>query len=119
MNDRALNDRAGAPAWRDPPSWFVYPELDSNIPLPARRFMAERAGAREVVEIAGASHALPASQPHAVTEVVQRAVKAVASRDGPTADGRRQVDRKWPGRWTGSGATMPGRFTVFDFLENT
>ncbi|WP_431903206.1 LysE family translocator [Nonomuraea sp. bgisy101] len=40
-------------------------------------------------------------------------------RGRPSAVGRRQVDRKWPGRWTGSGATMPGRFTAFDFLENT
>ncbi|GAA2413060.1 alpha/beta fold hydrolase [Nonomuraea africana] len=78
LNDRALNDRAGTPAWRDLPSWFVYPELDFNIPLAAHRFMAERAGAREVVEIAGASHALPASQPHAVAEVILRVVKAVA-----------------------------------------
>lgn len=78
LNDRALHDKSGPPAWRDLPSWFVYPELDFNIPLAAHRFMAERAGAREQVEIGGASHALPASQPVAVADVILKAVQAVA-----------------------------------------
>ncbi|MFD0657391.1 alpha/beta fold hydrolase [Thermocatellispora tengchongensis] len=78
LNDRALHGKSAPPAWRDLPSWFVYPELDFNIPLAAHRFMAERAGAREQVEIAGASHALPASQPAAVADVILTAVQAVA-----------------------------------------
>ncbi|MFI7705705.1 alpha/beta fold hydrolase [Nonomuraea sp. NPDC049480] len=78
LNDRALNDKADEPAWRDLPSWFIYPELDFNIPLAAHRFMAERAGAREQVEIAGASHALPASQSAAVADVILKAVRTVA-----------------------------------------
>jgi pimeloyl-ACP methyl ester carboxylesterase len=78
LNDRALHDKSGPPAWRDLPSWFVYPELDFNIPLAAHRFMAERAGAREQVEIGGASHALPASQPVAVADVILKAVQTVA-----------------------------------------
>ncbi|RVX37871.1 pimeloyl-ACP methyl ester carboxylesterase [Nonomuraea polychroma] len=78
LNDRALHEKSGPPAWRDLPSWFVYPELDFNIPLAAHRFMAERAGAREQVEIAGASHALPASQPTAVADVILKAVQTVA-----------------------------------------
>ncbi|SEG20561.1 hypothetical protein SAMN05444920_102190 [Nonomuraea solani] len=77
-DDRALQDKSGAPAWRHLPSWFVYLELDFNIPLAAHRFMAERAGAREQVEIPGDSHALPASQPAAVADVILQAVKAVA-----------------------------------------
>lgn len=78
LNDRALHDKSGPPAWRHLPSWFVYPELDFNIPLAAHRFMAERAGAREQVEIGGASHALPSSQPVAVADVILKAVEAVA-----------------------------------------
>ncbi|MGJ6963794.1 alpha/beta fold hydrolase [Streptosporangium sp. G11] len=78
LNDRALNDKAGPPAWRHLPSWFVYPELDRNIPLAAHRFMAERADARERAEIGGASHALPASQPAAVAGVILQAVEAIA-----------------------------------------
>jgi pimeloyl-ACP methyl ester carboxylesterase len=51
----------------------VYPELDHNIPLEAHRFMAERAGARASVELRGASHAIPASEPTAVAEIILKA----------------------------------------------
>ncbi|MGW8654332.1 alpha/beta fold hydrolase, partial [Nocardia salmonicida] len=59
------------------PSWFVFPDADYNIPVAAHRFMAERAGSRATIEIAGASHALPASQPAAVAEVILTAIDAV------------------------------------------
>lgn len=39
--------------------------------------MAERANAREPVEVPGASHALPASQPQAVADFILRAAAAV------------------------------------------
>jgi pimeloyl-ACP methyl ester carboxylesterase len=39
--------------------------------------MAERAEAREVVEIEGASHALVASHPEEVADVILRALKEV------------------------------------------
>jgi pimeloyl-ACP methyl ester carboxylesterase len=39
--------------------------------------MAERAEAREVVEIEGASHALPASHPDEVADVILRALEDV------------------------------------------
>jgi pimeloyl-ACP methyl ester carboxylesterase len=39
--------------------------------------MTERAEAREVVEIEGASHALAASHPEEVTDVILSALKAV------------------------------------------
>ncbi|MFI1993811.1 alpha/beta fold hydrolase [Actinoplanes sp. NPDC020271] len=78
LNTTALNEGSGEPAWKTVPSWFVYPELDYNIPLAAHRFMAERAGAREGVELPGASHAIPASEPAAVAEIVIRAATAIA-----------------------------------------
>ncbi|MFI9504848.1 alpha/beta fold hydrolase [Nocardia sp. NPDC052566] len=78
LNDRALNDKSGAPNWKTVPSWFVFPEADLNIPVAAHRFMAERAGSKETVEIPGASHALTVSQPDAVAKVIADAVKAVA-----------------------------------------
>ncbi|WIM96393.1 alpha/beta hydrolase [Actinoplanes oblitus] len=77
LNTAALNEGSGEPAWKTVPSWFVYPELDYNIPLAAHRFMAERAGAREQVELPGASHAIPASEPAAVAEVILRAAAAI------------------------------------------
>ncbi|GAB2661495.1 alpha/beta fold hydrolase [Nocardia goodfellowii] len=79
LNDRALHGKSGAPNWKSVPSWFVFPDTDYNIPVAAHRFMAERAGARAAVEISGASHALPASQPAAVAEVIGSAIAAVTS----------------------------------------
>ncbi|GAB2583092.1 alpha/beta hydrolase [Paractinoplanes abujensis] len=73
LNTTALNEGSGEPAWKNLPSWFIYPELDRNIPLAAHRFMAERAGARISVELAGASHAIPASQPGPVADVIVKA----------------------------------------------
>jgi pimeloyl-ACP methyl ester carboxylesterase len=40
--------------------------------------MAERAAAYEVVELIGASHAVPASRPDDVADLVLRAVKATS-----------------------------------------
>jgi pimeloyl-ACP methyl ester carboxylesterase len=77
LNTTALNEGSGEPAWKSVPSWFVYPELDYNIPLAAHRFMAERAGARAAVELAGASHAVPASEPVAVAELVLDAARSI------------------------------------------
>jgi pimeloyl-ACP methyl ester carboxylesterase len=77
LRDVALNEGSGAPAWKSIPSWFVFPELDKNIPLEAHRFMAERAQAREVVEVEGASHAVAASRPEEVADMILRAARAV------------------------------------------
>jgi pimeloyl-ACP methyl ester carboxylesterase len=77
LRDVALNEGSGPPAWESIPSWFVFGELDKNIPLALHRFMAERAQAREVVEIEGTSHAVAVSHPEEVADVVLRAVKAV------------------------------------------
>jgi pimeloyl-ACP methyl ester carboxylesterase len=79
LNDTALAEGAADdPAWQHIPSWFLVPELDRNIPTEAQRFMAERAAAYEVVELIGASHAVPASRPDDVADLVLRAVKATS-----------------------------------------
>jgi pimeloyl-ACP methyl ester carboxylesterase len=64
-----------SPAWKTIPSWFVFSDQDLNIPVALHRFMAERASARGVREIAGASHALSVSQPAAVAETILEAAK--------------------------------------------
>ncbi|MFC6159837.1 alpha/beta fold hydrolase [Kribbella sp. NPDC058693] len=64
------------PAWKSTPSWFVFSDQDLNIPVALHRFMAERAGAKDTREIAGASHALSVSQPEAVTATILAAVNA-------------------------------------------
>lgn len=70
FNTAALNEASGEPAWRTVPSWFIYPELDLAIPAQTFRFMAHRADARAVIEVPGASHALPASRPDAVAHCI-------------------------------------------------
>ena len=78
IRDVALNEGSGTPAWRSIPSWFVFGELDKNVPVAALRFMAERAEGREVVEIEGASHAVGVSRPEEVADIILRAAKEVA-----------------------------------------
>ena len=77
LRDVALNESSKSPAWQSIPSWFVFSELDKNIPVAAHRFMAERAGAREVVEIPGASHAVPVSHVDTVSDVIFGATRYV------------------------------------------
>ena len=77
LRDVALNEGSGPPAWKSLPSWFVFGELDKNIPVALHRFMAERSGAREVVEIEGASHAVGVSHPDEVADVILHAAKGV------------------------------------------
>ncbi|GAA1280808.1 hypothetical protein Psi02_66980 [Planotetraspora silvatica] len=76
VTERALTDglTVGEPGWRAKPSWFVHGDRDLNIPAAALRFMAERAGSRGTRELAGASHAVGASQPEAVAAAVFDAV---------------------------------------------
>jgi pimeloyl-ACP methyl ester carboxylesterase len=64
------------PAWQTIPSWFVFSDQDLNIPVTLHRFLADRAGAKDTREIAGASHALSVSQPEAVTTTILDAVGA-------------------------------------------
>jgi pimeloyl-ACP methyl ester carboxylesterase len=77
--DRALGDPAGDPAWASIPSWFIFGDLDRNIPVAAHRFMAERARARRTEEIAGGSHAIGVSQPEAVAAMIGEAVAATTT----------------------------------------
>jgi len=73
------------PAWRERPSWFVYGEADLNIPAELQRFQTERAGARAVREIPGASHAVGVSQPVAVAESILEAVATVRAENSGAA----------------------------------
>ena len=60
----------GQPLWREQPSSFVIGEQDHTIPAALQRFMAERAGARRVLEIPGASHAAAVSHPEETAEMI-------------------------------------------------
>jgi pimeloyl-ACP methyl ester carboxylesterase len=67
------------PAWKMIPSWFVFSDQDLNIPVALHRFMADRAGAKDVREIPGASHALSVSHPEAITASILAAVHAITA----------------------------------------
>ena len=71
----ALNEPVGEPAWKTIPSWFLYGSLDKNIPPRVDAFMAKRAGAKEVVEIQGASHVVMMSHPQALANLIERAAE--------------------------------------------
>ena len=73
----ALGEPSGATArWRSVPSWFLFGELDRNIPAGAHRIMAERAGARRTVEVAGASHVVGISHPEETAAIILEAADA-------------------------------------------
>ncbi len=75
----ALGEPSGdAPLWRSVPSWFIFGELDRNIPVGAHRIMAERAGSRRTVEIAGASHVVGMSHPEETAQLILEAATAAA-----------------------------------------
>jgi len=76
----ALTEPSGdRPLWKDVPSWFVVGQQDRIIPAELQRFEAERAGARRVLELDGASHAAAVSQPRAVAELIVEAAMPVGA----------------------------------------
>ena len=72
-----FDDRAQTAAWKTLPSWAIVATLDNAIPPAAERHMAERAGARKIVEVE-ASHSIALSQPVAVAELIRTAVEATS-----------------------------------------
>ena len=75
ITEAALTEKADEPAWKTLPSYFIYGDGDKNIPAASLDFMAERAGSKRTVVIAGASHAITVSQPEAVAELIKDAAK--------------------------------------------
>jgi pimeloyl-ACP methyl ester carboxylesterase len=77
ISEAALGEGSGeAPLWKTVPSWFIFGELDRNIPAGAHRSMAERAGSRRIIEIAGASHVVGVSHPAEAAELILEAAHA-------------------------------------------
>jgi pimeloyl-ACP methyl ester carboxylesterase len=77
--EAALNEPVPAAAWKTIPSWFLFGELDRNIPVALHRFMAERAGSRRTVEIAGGSHSVGIPEAAAVVELIEEAAAATSA----------------------------------------
>jgi pimeloyl-ACP methyl ester carboxylesterase len=79
VTEAALFEPSGdTPLWRTVPSWFLFGELDLNIPAGAHRIMAERAGSRRTVEIPGASHVVGMSHPAETAQIILEAATAAA-----------------------------------------
>jgi pimeloyl-ACP methyl ester carboxylesterase len=77
ITEGALFEPSGdQPTWRSVPSWFLFGELDRNIPAGAHRRMAERAGSRRTVEIPGASHVVGISHPEETARIILEAATA-------------------------------------------
>jgi pimeloyl-ACP methyl ester carboxylesterase len=71
--EAALNEAVEAAAWKTTPSWFLFGELDKNIPVALHRFMAERAGSRRTVEIKGGSHTVGIPEAAQVVDLIKEA----------------------------------------------
>lgn len=74
--EAALNEKSGDAAWKTIPSWFIYGDADKNIPPQAVAFMAQRANAKGVVVVKGASHVVMVSHPTAVAKLIETAASA-------------------------------------------
>ncbi len=80
VTQRPLTDTAGAEkaivaSWKVIPTWWVYGDADRNIPPAAMQWMADRAHAREVVVVPGASHVVMISHPHEVAKLIEAAAR--------------------------------------------
>jgi pimeloyl-ACP methyl ester carboxylesterase len=76
----ALTEPSGDhPLWKEVPSRFVIGEEDHIIPAALQHYMAERAHARETLEIPGGSHAITVSHPQAVADQILEAAAVYAT----------------------------------------
>ncbi|NWL76673.1 alpha/beta hydrolase [Pseudomonas taiwanensis] len=73
---RCFEDKAGAPAWRDKPSWYQVSSGDHMIPPATQAWMAERIQARKTITL-DASHASLASRPREIFALIEEAVKSL------------------------------------------
>jgi len=73
IKSAALAEAAGEPAWKTIPSWAIYGSADLNIPPEAMAFMADRAHAKKVVVVKGASHVVMVSHPREVAALIRQA----------------------------------------------
>jgi pimeloyl-ACP methyl ester carboxylesterase len=76
LAEAAGGEKAVAASWKTIPSWWVYGTADRNIPPAAMAFMAQRAHARKVVTVPGASHVVMISHPHDVAALIETAAVA-------------------------------------------
>lgn len=76
ITQSALAEPSADAAWRRLPSWFLFGAEDRNIPVAVHRFMAERAGSRRTIELAGGSHTVAIPEAATVVELIKEAAAA-------------------------------------------
>ena len=79
ITDVAFQESSGEPAWKMLPSWFIYGSADHAIPAAAHAFMAERAKARRVQVVKGASHVVMISHAAEVAKMISEAATATTT----------------------------------------
>lgn len=73
---RCFDDVTDVPAWQTKPSWYQVSAQDRMISPPTQRRMAERIGARAIIEL-DTSHASFATRPDQVIDLIIQAAGAV------------------------------------------
>ena len=71
---RCFEETAGAPAWKQLPSWYQVSLEDHMIPPQTQQWMAQRIGAKKTVELAS-SHASLAAYPHELAALIEEAAE--------------------------------------------
>ncbi|KAI9237744.1 MAG: Alpha/Beta hydrolase protein, partial [Podila humilis] len=67
--------QSGPPAWKQKPSWHIVSGNDQIINPDVEEFCAKRMGAKKIVKVAGASHAVMVSHPKVVAALIIEAAK--------------------------------------------
>jgi pimeloyl-ACP methyl ester carboxylesterase len=73
-----FTDVTSAAAWHAIPSWGLVAGSDKAIPPALERYFYQRAGAREVVEVPGASHVAMISHPDITARLIESAARATS-----------------------------------------
>ena len=73
-----FTDPTAAAAWHTIPSWGLVAGEDKAIPPAAERFFYQRAGARQVIEVPGASHVAMISHPDITARLIESAAESVS-----------------------------------------
>jgi len=80
----SFTDKAGPPAWKTIPSWYLISANDQMIPPPAQEFMAKRMGA--TTRSVAASHASMIAHPQEAADIIMLAVESLSTSDVSTKE---------------------------------
>jgi pimeloyl-ACP methyl ester carboxylesterase len=78
LSVKSYTGKAGAPAWKTIPSWYLVATNDQMIPPVAEEFMAKRMGA--TTRSVASSHAVMVSHPAEVVALISEAASSIPGR---------------------------------------